>query len=218
MNRDFQEYDLRQKFNSIKDFDESIHWTGTPKFIPFLATGIPFLIFGCIWGAIDIFGFILPMRSATAGGFGIPLGFVVPFFALHMFPFYGSILNIIRLALVYRNTIYAITSKRLIIRTGFMGIDYKSVDYDRIVDIEVNINPLEKIFNVGSIYVFSGDLVSTRNGTRRANKNFRAIEDPYDVYRKIKQITVDVKTDWNYPNNLRPRENPGYNTKYEPRE
>lgn len=218
MNQDFKEYDLRQKFNSIKDTDESIFWTGTPKFIPFLATGIPFLIFGCIWGAIDIFGFILPMGSVNAGGQGIPVGFMIPFFALHMFPFYGSILNIIRLALVYRNTVYSITNKRVMIRTGFMGIDYTSVDYDRIVDIEVNVNPLEKLFNVGSILIFSGDIASTRNGSRRVTKNFRAIENPYEVYRKIKQITVDVKTDWNYPNNLRPINNPGYNTEYEPKE
>jgi hypothetical protein len=28
---------------------------------------------------------------------------------------------------------------------------------------------------------------------------------------------VDVKTDWNYPNALRPEENPGYRTKYNPK-
>ena len=28
---------------------------------------------------------------------------------------------------------------------------------------------------------------------------------------------VDIKTDWNYPNKLRPEENPGYDTKYEPK-
>jgi hypothetical protein len=27
------------------------------------------------------------------------------------------------------------------------------------------------------------------------------------------RLMVDIKTDWNYPNALRPRENPGYKTK-----
>jgi hypothetical protein len=32
----------------------------------------------------------------------------------------------------------------------------------------------------------------------------------------LKKVSFDVKTDINYPNKLRPNENPGYNVDYNP--
>lgn len=203
---------LPPEFDAVKDNDETIYWTGQPKFIPFLAKGIPFLIIGLLWGAFDLF-FLMNMMSI---GGGQP--FIWIFMLLHLFPFYGSILNMFRLALVHQNTFYAITSKRLMLRTGFFGIDFKAVDYDKIQNLEVNVGPLEKLFNVGTIRAFTGEYAHTKNGTRPLFNEFIAIEEPYEVFKQIKQVSVDIKTDWNYPNKLRPEDNPGYNTKYTPKE
>jgi membrane protein YdbS with pleckstrin-like domain len=203
---------LPPEFDAVKDNDETIYWTGQPKFVPFLAKGIPFLIIGLLWGAFDLF-FLMNMMSI---GGGQP--FIWIFMLLHLFPFYGSILNMFRLALVHQNTFYAITSKRLMLRTGFFGIDFKAVDYDKIQNLEVNVGPLEKLFNVGTIRAFTGEYAHTKNGTRPLFNEFIAIEEPYEVFKQIKQVSVDIKTDWNYPNKLRPEDNPGYNTKYTPKE
>ena len=203
---------LPPEFDAVKDNDETIYWTGQPKFVPFLAKGIPFLIIGLLWGAFDLF-FLMNMMSI---GGGQP--FIWIFMLLHLFPFYGSILNMFRLALVHQNTFYAITSKRLMLRTGFFGIDFKAVDYDKIQNLEVNVGPLEKLFNVGTIRAFTGEYAHTKNGTRPLFNEFIAIDEPYEVFKKIKQVSLDIKTDWNYPNQLRPEENPGYNSKYTPRE
>ncbi|HAM63664.1 MAG: hypothetical protein A2Y20_03270 [Firmicutes bacterium GWF2_51_9] len=203
---------LPPEFDAVKDNDETIYWTGQPKFVPFLAKGIPFLIIGLLWGAFDLF-FLMNMMSI---GGGQP--FIWIFMLLHLFPFYGSILNMFRLALVHQNTFYAITSKRLMLRTGFFGIDFKAVDYDKIQNLEVNVGPLEKLFNVGTIRAFTGEYAHTKNGTRPLFNEFIAIDEPYEVFKKIKQVSLDIKTDWNYPNKLRPEENPGYNSKYTPRE
>ena len=203
---------LPPEFDAVKDNDETIYWTGQPKFVPFLAKGIPFLIIGLLWGAFDLF-FLMNMMSI---GGGQP--FIWIFMLLHLFPFYGSILNMFRLALVHQNTFYAITSKRLMLRTGFFGIDFKAVDYDKIQNLEVNVGPLEKLFNVGTIRAFTGEYAHTKNGTRPLFNEFIAIDEPYEVFKKIKQDSLDIKTDWNYPNQLRPEENPGYNSKYIPRE
>ena len=203
---------LPPEFDAVKDNDETIYWTGQPKFIPFLAKGIPFLIIGLLWGAFDLF-FLMNMMSI-----GGAQPFIWIFMLLHLFPFYGSILNMFRLALVHHNTFYAITSKRLMLRTGFFGIDFKAVDYDKIQNLEVNVGPLEKLFNVGTIRAFTGEYAHTKNGTRPLFNEFIAIEEPYEVFKQIKQVSVDIKTDWNYPNKLRPEDNPGYNTKYTPKE
>lgn len=202
------------EFDAVKDDDETILWIGKPKREPFLAQGIPFLIIGFLWGAFDYF-FFLRFTGFMPGGIG---GVATVFILFHMFPFYASILNMLRLVLVFKNTSYAYTNKRMMFRTGFFGIDFKSIDYDRIQNIEVNVNPLEKLFNVGTIKTFTGEYASSGNhGTRPVFNEFKAIEDPYEVFKAIKQTSVDIKTDWNYPNNLRPEANDGYNTKYTPK-
>ena len=207
---------LPPEFEQIKDDNETIYWVGQPKLVPFLVQGIPFLIFGCIWFAFDYFFFL--QGNAIVGGIGGFGNFLNIFILFHMFPFYASILNMLRLILVYRNTRYAYTNKRLMFRTGFFGIDFKAIDYDKIQNIEVNVDPLEKIYNVGTIRVFTGEFTASGDhGTRPVYNQFKAIEDPYAVFKAIKQVSVDIKTDWNYPNNLRPEENSGYNTTYKPK-
>lgn len=202
------------EFDAVKDNDETIFWIGKPKLIPFLAQGIPFLIFGCLWGAFDYF-FFMRVTSAISGEFA---SFITIFILIHMFPFYGSIINMLRLMLVFHNTRYAYTNKRLMFRTGFFGIDFRAVDYDKMQDLEVNVSPLERLFNVGSIRTFTGQYVSAgEHGSRPVYPQFKAIEDPYGVFKAIKQVSVDIKTDWNYPNQLRPEENPGYKTTYTPK-
>lgn len=198
---------LPQQFIAVKDDDENFIWIGEPVFFPFLCTGIPFLVLGLIWGAIDYFGFIKNMKAVDAG-------FAIPFFALHLLPLWGSILNMLRLYLVHQNTFYAITNKRVMMRSGFWGIDFNAIDYDKISDIQVTVNPLENMLGVGTLRFSAGKIGSKGNSL---TDDFIAIPNPYDVFKKVKTVSVDVKTDWNYPNKLRPEDNPGYNTKYEPK-
>lgn len=196
----------KEHFEKILDDNENIYWIGKPLKTPFIITGLPFLFFGIIWFCIDYFGFIQHMDSNMSG-------FTIPFFILHLMPFWLSVLNIIRLLLVHSNTYYCYTDKRVIMRSGFWGTDFKLIDYDKISDIEVNVNPIENIYTVGTIKFYSGR--SNSNGNQITD-NFIAIANPYEVLKKIKQISLDVKTDFNYPNDLRPESNRGYNTKYKP--
>ncbi|MEI7904638.1 MAG: PH domain-containing protein [Candidatus Firestonebacteria bacterium] len=195
---------LPEQFKAVKDDDEEFLWVGEPAFWPFLLTGVPFLIIGLLWGAFDYFGFIRHMPAKMAG-------FMIPFFLLHLFPFWGSILNMGRLILVHKNTFYTITNKRVMLRSGFWGIGFEAIDYDKISDIQVTVNPLESMLGAGSIRFSTGE--TTSKGAA-LYKTFIAIAEPYEVFKLVKKTTVDIKTDWNYPNKLRPEDNPGYNTKY----
>ena len=198
---------LPPQFEAIRGRDEEILWFGKPNFTAFIIRGIPFLIIGLIWGAIDYFGFIRLMPKQMAV-------FTIPFFFLHLLPFWASILNMIRLFLVYENTCYAFSNMRLMMRSGFWGTDFKVIDYDKISDIEVNVNPIENLLGVGTVQAFSGR--ASDEGGQTCEK-FIGISDPYGVFKRIKEVTVDVKTDWNYPNAMRPKVNPGYQTKYKPK-
>ena len=92
------------------------------------------------------------------------------------------------------------------------GLKLSEFLYDKISDLEVNVNPIENMLGVGTIQAFSGR-VSNKGG--RIYDKFIGIIDPSAVFKMIKEVTVDIKTDWNYPNAMRPDINPGYNTKYE---
>ena len=203
---------LPPQFGAVLDRDEKVLWVGNPTLIPFLMSGLPLLIFGLIWGAFD-FGIIKGAFTGTHKAGGQASYFMVPFFALHLFPLWLGVGNMLRLCLVYGNTCYAFTNKRILLRTGFWGIDFKGIDFDRIQETDVTVNPIENMLGVGTIKMFSGGL--TAKGAPTFNY-FIGIENPYEVYKQLKTVTVDVKTDWNYPNALRPGENKGYNTDYKP--
>jgi hypothetical protein len=196
--------------DQVLDKDETVLWSGRPHAGPFFASGIPLLIFGLCWGAFDYFGFIRHMTTMNGPG----LGFMVPFFALHLFPFWLAIANFIRLPIVYRNTVYALTNRRVIIQGGFWGLSFQSIDYDQIQETTVSVNIVEKPLGLGTVRIFSGR-TSAKGAT--LYDSFTGIDHPYDVYKQLKQVSVDIKTDWNYPNALRPAQNPGYSTGYGPK-
>jgi membrane protein YdbS with pleckstrin-like domain len=196
---------LPPQFEAVKDGDEEILWVGAPNFTAFVIRGIPFLVGGLIWGAMDYFGFIRATQTQTTG-------FAISFYAIHSFPLWASILNMFRLFLVHGNTCYAFSNKRLMMRSGFWGTDFKVIDYDKISDVEVNVNPIENLLGVGTIKAFSGR-VSDKGG--RIYDQFIGISDPYGVFKRIKEVSVDIKTDWNFPNAMRPEVNHGYRSKYE---
>lgn len=106
--------------------------------------------------------------------------------------------------LEYKNVVYAITDKRIIIRDGLIGIDFKSLDYSEVDNVNVYVDLLEKIRNVGTI------ICQVQN----MNYRFMAVQNPYDVFKMLQKISFDVKTDIDYPNAKRPENNPGYNSEY----
>ena len=124
------------------------------------------------------------------------------------FPWINKVLS-------FPNTVYAYSNKRVMMRTGFIGTDFKVIDYDKISDIEVTVNLLERMYNVGTVRFFSGRTKSDEDSTSKLYDTWTAISDPYGVFKLVKQTSVDIKTDYNYPNALRPDTNPGYKTKYE---
>ena len=204
----FTEAELTAEFAQIRDAEEKFLWVGKPHYVPFLATAVPFLLVGMIWGCIDLFALNTTMSHANHGGFPI-----YPFLILHSIPAWGSVLYLIWLALSYKNVAYAITNRRIILRSGVWAPNFQSFDFDKISEVDVTIGPLEKLMNCGTVRVNAG---RTNAKGITVFECMTAIDTPYDVYKLLKETAVDVKTDWNYPNKLRPAENPGYHTDYKP--
>jgi len=200
---------LAAEFEPIRDKEENLLWTGKPHYVPFLASAVPVLAFGMLWGCFDLFFLVMSHR----GGKGVPSFFLYPFLALHSIPAWGSVLYLVWLLLSYKNTAYAITNRRVILRSGVWAPNFQSFDMDQISEAEVTIGPIEKIMNCGTVKADAG---RTNPKGIRMFESMVAVDYPYEVYKLLKETAVNIKTDWNYPNKLRPAENPGYHTEYKP--
>jgi membrane protein YdbS with pleckstrin-like domain len=65
----------------------------------------------------------------------------------------APILNILNTPRRIRKTVYAISNKRIITRTGSIGVDYESKPYFSIEAIDVNVGFFDKIFGTGSLII-----------------------------------------------------------------
>ena len=164
--------------------------------------GLPFVL---IWAAFDVF-FIVMMVTTGAftqmGGFMIPV--LIGFFALHLLPVWLYIAGIVKRVGGYKNIEYVITDKRIIIRSGLIGIDFRYFYYSAILSVTVKVGLWDRLFKVGDLYLTAANQAAV----------LEDIKNPYFFGTKIEKIVQDIKADISYPNDLRPEENHGYNTKY----
>lgn len=109
----------------------------------------------------------------------------------------------------FSNTVYTYSNKRVMMSSGFIGTNFKTIDYDKISDIEVTVNVIERMYNVGSIRFFSGRTQAYEGNTTKLYDCWFAIENPYEIFKLVKQTSVDFKTNFNYRNEMRPETNPG---------
>jgi len=193
-------------FDSVKDNDEEIIWTDKPVFIPYLTSGIGLDLLILVFVFVFIYVYLTGDSDDNNPS--------TMFWVIGSIPLIQRFYVFINKLVSFSNTAYAYSNKRVMIRTGFIGTDFKTIDYDKISDIEVKVSAIERMYNVGTIQFFSGRTENTDNGIKKLTDRWIAIRNPYEIFKMVKQISVDIKTDYSYPNALRPDSNPGYNTKY----
>ncbi|NLN50204.1 MAG: PH domain-containing protein [Acholeplasmataceae bacterium] len=145
---------------------------------------------------------------------GIPFGLVLFIFGGvfggmlnldHGFPFNFSIAIIVFVVVLvsviagvtanYKNLVYVYTNKRLLIRKGIIGIDYKALDIAMIGAVEIDVSVVDKMVgkNTGSITFGS---MANPIGTGKEGRNvfsFANVENPYELYKEIKNHIDEIK-------------------------
>lgn len=180
-----------QFFNSVIDENEEILWTDTPIFIPFV---LPNFLLG-----LPILGFVIFLSNNSH----LDIKFQILDIGLIIFALAISFRKIF----IFNNTAYACTAYRILIRGGFFGTDFISIDYDSIINMEVNVNPIESLTYTGSIRFYSGKIRNTTYGPQSTYDAFQAIRNPYDVFNNLKRIALDARRDNHFHNSFRPRNN-----------
>ncbi len=90
-------------------------------------------------------------------------------------------------------TTYVVSNKRLLIKSGFIGADIRSIYYDQIRSVFVNVDLFGKLLNTGTILIDTGRITQTDKGSKTVYDRFENIKNPYDVYRIIQSVLSDRK-------------------------
>ena len=98
----------------------------------------------------------------------------------------SSLLFAICTALWCCKTVYAWTNKRVLIRTGYIGVDYKSLDLNMVGALSVNVNIVDKIMRKNTGTIAFGSMASPMTTQNVARFNFSFVHDPYRVYKDVK--------------------------------
>lgn len=197
---------------------EKIIWSGKPKKKAFIINkSITMLPFALIWLIFDTFFITTFFKSGASDHF---LFFIIPFFAIHLLPVWIWIWNVATASKRWQNTKYYVTDKRIIIKNGFIAENYQTLYYKDIKNVNLRIGILDKLLGVGDIYfdfVPFNNVYTYDNRTYAPSACFLDIEDYNELYPKLQKVVLDIQTDIEYPNALRPESNPGYNTSYDPK-
>jgi len=91
---------------------------------------------------------------------------------------------------------FFLTNKRLVLKSGLIGTDFKSVYFNEIKSIDLRVDLIDKIFSIGTINVNIG-LASS--GGKAINSSHLSIiklnhlDDCYLAYQKMQEISSDYK-------------------------
>lgn len=191
----------QEAFMPILDTDEKIVESFKPNKFRFIGLG---MIWDVIKGLfVAIFGGIFIGLSYIPGdwidestgevdpnGNFIPriIGFVILGFAL-----LTILIAIIWRLVKYKKVWFCYTNKRILIRTGFIGADFQTLDFDMIGAMNVRVDFLDKLVhpNTGTLMFASAASPMMANGLPGGTSGymFVNIEQPYEVYKRVKEYS-----------------------------
>lgn len=188
--------EILEDFKKVLDNDEEILLSFKPNKKRFVTLQLIFssaflLLFFSLFFVLGILGLsgIVPFVNESTGEpdrTGPLLMIIFVSFPLGLVLISSIITRIVR----YRRVCYVVTNKRIVIRSGFIGVDYKSLSLSAISVINVRVDFIDKLCNpnTGTIIFASAALPMNNNSQQNQYYNFVGIEDPYESYKRIKEI------------------------------
>lgn len=194
-----------EELKSMVGSDEMILYEGKPEKRCFIFESIfnPLLPFAIVWAVLDM-GFL--------GTAIINMQFVmIPFMLFHLMPVWIYLAGVVFSFRRYRNTYYIVTDHAVYISSGIFTMNLEAKTFAELSRVNLHRGIFDQIFNVGDIQVttnqFTGKNIPAVLG-------INSISNYLEVYQIVKKLQKDIYSDIMYPNDLRPKENHGYRTKY----
>lgn len=158
--------------------DETLLWSSKPHkrgwFVGHIV-GFPLgfaLVVAVVGGPFAAFYYV------AEGGFGVPVGAVLPYAFLGWLGL--SVLVAVAGVLGYRHAELALTDDRILRVGGVVGRDTSVVDLQDVRDVNVAVMPWDKLFGTGRIEVRTG-------GGPAVGFQLSYVADPYEVVDRIEE-------------------------------
>ena len=100
-------------------------------------------------------------------------------------------------ALHYKNVYYAYSNKRIIIRSGIFGVDYKSLDMSMIGAVDVYVSLLDKLLKKNTGSLSFGSAASPVGSANASMYRFNHITLPYETCKEVKSYIDAYKKEMN---------------------
>src|SRR3989344_837988 len=139
------------------------------------------------------------IKGSTIGWFVLGLGLLGTFFS-----FFSKLV-----------VEYAITNKRVIIKSGLIGTDYRSIYFEQISTIIVDVGLIGKMFGTGNLKIDTGKTETYSSGkhsstrTRTMYETLKDIDTPYEVHNLL-QPSITGRREGLYSGRADRESNPQY--------
>lgn len=181
--------------------NENIIWHSKPYMLCFILESIfnPLLPFALIWALVDGF-FITSIFTGVAKAAEIPpLGFIIPFFALHLMPVWLYLGGILFSFKKYKNAEFFITDKAVYISSGVFGISCRRIEYKDIRDVSIERGFVDQKLGVGDVVIKDISAMQNINNNYYNRRNISlgnnglSICDVYD-YQEVYKTIMEYKS------------------------
>lgn len=192
----FQPKDSNSDIQTIEQSlmpDEKILWQGKPQKKAFVLNNVfKMLPIALLWIAFDVF--FIVMLATTADDF--PPSMIAPiciFFVLHLAPVWIWIYRSVTASKRQKNTDYAFTDRRIIIRKGTIAVDFKSIEYKDVVAVNLRYGVIDRIAKVGDIYITATGKASV----------LEDLENPTAVAKLLQDTISQIKQNVSFTDNAK---------------
>ena len=183
--------DELEDLKKILDDDEEIKESYKPNkkrfvLIRTVISCLFMLLFGGAFLVVGILGVLSIISFADESGVQDISG-AIAFIVIGGIPLLLIVMSIVGNIVRYKRTIYVVTNKRLIIRSGFIGVDYKAIEIKNIGLVNVRVDFLDKLVkpNTGTV-TFASAALPMNGNNQQTQFTFACVDDPYEVYRVVK--------------------------------
>ena len=199
---------MYDELREMVGYNERILYEGKPNKKCFIFESIfnPLLPFAILWAVFD--SFFIGNSLAFGGGFGL---FIILFMLFHLMPVWIYLAGVIFSFRRYRNTSYIVTDHAVYISSGIFARNIDSKPFAELSHVNLHRGIFDQMFGVGDVILTTNQL--GQKG-QHLTMGINSIENYQDVYQTVKKLQRDIYSDTMYPNDLRPKENHGYNTRY----
>lgn len=173
--------DLQSRIADVLEPGEQVLYISRPEFVPYFFDK-KFLQVLYLFVFTAVFWFFFNKMMNNPKNPGSP----VLFFIFGVLLTFGQALYFLaRIIVGWYKAVYAITSKRVIIRGGFLGGTHTLIDYPKINDVLVMTGIMDRFKKTGSIRIFSGITDMKHSESGKVYDRFDAINEPYEVLRLL---------------------------------